>query len=327
MVTFIVIIVAYFKHRLGMTAAAFLLVIALAKPQLVVLIIPGILISIFRQRGAKTAILFCFLFLSAFLLLSVPSFIAEPGWVTDYIDSLRQNPTWLQTSLFSLLPLQFGAVGSVTWLLLAISIFIVNIFLWWNYSPERAVLWSLALTPLITPYIWSWDFVLMLPLFVAIIIEAKRRKTLFLLVGGYIIVWIGIVSLSMSGNVSNELFWWIPLYILALVLTAMWLEHRLRLWPDPRSILNRNATTVIKLGLSNKQNHGGRNGECNTDQDSLGVISGRTESGVYSRASKCASGNSVSMDKGYPATGYTGFHSTLSEREERTEAAKDTCLH
>lgn len=233
MVTFIVIIVAYFKHRLGMIAAAFLLVIALAKPQLVVLIIPGILISIFRQRGAKTAILFCFMFLSAFLLLSVPSFIAEPGWVTDYIDSLRQNPTWLQPSLFSLLPLQFGAVGSVTWLLLAISIFIVNIFLWWNYSPERAVLWSLALTPLITPYIWSWDFVLMLPLFVAIIIEAKRRKTLFLLVGGYIIVWIGIVSLSMSGNVSNELFWWIPLYILALVLTAMWLEHRLRLWPDP----------------------------------------------------------------------------------------------
>jgi hypothetical protein len=233
MVTFIVIIVAFFSHKLWLPVAALLLVIAMAKPQLVVLVIPGLLVGIFRLRGAKTALLFCLLMFGAFLLLSVPVFIAEPGWLTDYFNSFQQNPTWLQPSLFSLLPLQFGTVGIVIWLLFAISIFVLNIFIWWNFPLERAVLWSLALTPLITPYIWSWDSVLMLPLFVAMIIEAKRRRTVILLVGGFIILWIGTVSLSMSGDVGNELFWWIPYFVLALILIAMWLEHRLSFWPEP----------------------------------------------------------------------------------------------
>ncbi len=223
---------AIFSRTLPIPAIALMIAISLAKPQLGVLVIPGILISIYRHRGASAALTLAALIALSIFILSIPLFIAEPQWAADFLAAIGKNPSYLQPSSFSLLPHQFGDFGFFLWLIFGLIVFVINIALWVRYPPERAIFWSLALTPLVTPYIWSWDFVLVLPLFVDSLIKARYRRTRLFLVGGYLLFWLSSVALATSGDIGNDQFWWIPYILWALILVGMRLEDRLRFNPQ-----------------------------------------------------------------------------------------------
>ncbi|GMQ77909.1 MAG: hypothetical protein BMS9Abin02_0400 [Anaerolineae bacterium] len=226
-------VAAIYSQTLPIPAIALMIAITLAKPQLGVLVIPGIILSIYRHRGARAAVALTLLTALSIFVLSIPLFIAEPQWVADFLAAIGKNPAYLQPSSYSLLPHQFGDFGFLLWLIFGLIVFVINLSLWWRHPPERAILWSLALTPLVTPYTWSWDFVLVLPLFIDMLIKAHYRRTRLFLVGGYLLFWFSAVALAMSGDIGNDQFWWIPYILWALILLAMGLEERLRLKPQP----------------------------------------------------------------------------------------------
>ncbi|NJL34806.1 MAG: hypothetical protein HC893_14345 [Chloroflexaceae bacterium] len=143
---------------------ALMLVLMLTKPQLSILVLPGFCLAYYRLHGMRQTVSLLGTAAGWGLLLCVPLFLAAAKWPQDFIHQLQNNPDWKQPSTFDMMRIQFGQTGIALWGLIALIGFGLNLRWWWQLPAHDAVLWSLALTPLITPYIWSWDFVLLLPL-------------------------------------------------------------------------------------------------------------------------------------------------------------------
>ena len=92
--------------------------------------------------------------------------------------------------------------------------------MWLRIDPHEAIFWSLALTPLVTPYVWSWDFVMMLPLFAKTVMAVGNKLALILLGLGYLLCWYLMFRINSSDNFSNHLFWWVPWLLLATIIGA-----------------------------------------------------------------------------------------------------------
>ncbi len=193
--------------------AAILTLIALSKPQLGLLMLPGLLIATLRQHGLPATVRLIGYFGAGLAILLIPLFLADFGWLTDFIEMQQGNPSWRQPSLFYILTSSFGNFGLALWALLALSIFGLNGWLWYTQAPHKAVLWSLALTLLISPYIWTWDFILLLPL----VTEAVFRQGWLsrLTIGGFLVTWGGI--LLIGRNFGDPLYWWIPWLMVSLI--------------------------------------------------------------------------------------------------------------
>jgi hypothetical protein len=88
--------------------------------------------------------------------------------------------------------------------------------LWKNNTPQIAALWTLAITVLVTPYVWSWDFVLILPLLVYVLSRVNWNGW-FLLLVGYVLIWGGIAVIQLSDNFHNSRFWWVPVSYIGLL--------------------------------------------------------------------------------------------------------------
>jgi hypothetical protein len=219
--TFIYLVVVLFKDRLGLVISALLVVLALAKPQLGILAVPGIFIMTYRQGGWRDTAKFAGVLIFWIFLLTIPLFVGFPGWLTDFWSSMRQNPSnWLQPSLYTLLPIWLGTIGYLFWGVLVLSLVGLNIWMWLRIDPQEAIFWSLALTPLVTPYVWSWDFVMVLPLFAKTMMAVSSKLALILLGLGYLLCWFLMFRINSSDNFSNYLFWWVPWLLLATIIGA-----------------------------------------------------------------------------------------------------------
>lgn len=197
--------------------------LALAKPHLGILAVMGLTIMSYRLEKERGAAQFLLAILGWSVLLLLPLFLLYPGWIPDFILSLRQNPGWLQPSLLSLLPMWLGWIGWLIWVLLLGLAVTVNGWLWWRQPGLVAMCWSLALTPLVSPYIWSWDFVLMLPLFVWGIFHWRRRATRGLLLVAYLVNWVLMMSVVLGTDGSDHRFWWGSwLLVAVMVILAGW---------------------------------------------------------------------------------------------------------
>ncbi len=205
-------------QRLLRWSGAFLLAVAFAKPQLLVFLLPGLLLALYAQVGLRGLFRAALLAALAALLLTIPLFIAAPSWPLDFVRSLGENPDWLQPSLLNILRFYLGPSALFLWAPLFAGFFALNLWIWRRLPPHIAVLWSMALTPLVTPYVWSWDFVLILPLFGYIALQSQNRRTLALLFGGYAICWAAAIAVTFSApKVSNHLYWWIPWAMMGVV--------------------------------------------------------------------------------------------------------------
>lgn len=199
---------------------AFLLTIALAKPQLAVLVLPGFLYAMYTTQGIRPLTQFLGQLAAVTVVLTIPLFIAYPNWLADFVIELQQNPTWDHPSSLRALTVLVPTFGLILWLILAATVFAINLRLWARLPRQEVVLWSLALTPLVSPYVWSWDFVLLLPLFIASLFQIKKVGALVFLLLGYIGCWVLIVNLALSGDVSNFHYWWVPWLLGGIIVVA-----------------------------------------------------------------------------------------------------------
>ncbi len=197
--------------------SAFLLVLGMTKPQIGIFILFGVSIYQFRTGGFNGLVSYGLKAFLAALTLTLPLFIAEPKWIPDFIVSLQSNtPEWTHPSILSQLEIWIGGWAYLVWGSFLISMLWFITRLWQNNTPQIAALWTLAITVLVTPYVWSWDFVLILPLMVYVLSRANWKGWLLLLIG-YVLIWGGIAVIQLSDNFHNSRFWWVPVSYIGLL--------------------------------------------------------------------------------------------------------------
>ncbi|MGC8856854.1 MAG: glycosyltransferase family 87 protein [Anaerolineae bacterium] len=197
--------------------AAFCLAMALTKPQLGLFAAIGLGIFYFQRNAWQGVFAFYAKTFFSAVLLSLPLFLVSPDWPATWLANLRANPSsWAQPSLFLL--------ASGTWKIWSIFIaffsgLILCILIWQKQAPLAAMEWMLAITPIFAPYIWSWDFVLLLPLWISTFAKTNTRNKIILFFA-YLLGWAGMFSSQIYGNGNNQFFWWAPLWFMG-ILTLM----------------------------------------------------------------------------------------------------------
>jgi hypothetical protein len=206
---------------------AFFYLLALAKPQLAVVCLPSLIgYWLFVKRDpvgvAKFALSACF----SFLALTLPLWLAYPKWYVDFISNLSANPSWAHPSIFFQLRSALGTTGVVLWSVLFLSALAISLFLWRQKGPSYAVPWSLALTTLVSPYIWSWDFTLLLPLLIDTAVRIKGRLGRVVLLGFHLLaIVLTIFSLSNPRSSGDDSLWWFPVLMLTGVISSLLLSR------------------------------------------------------------------------------------------------------
>jgi len=85
-----------------------------------------------------------------------------------------------------------------------------------------ALLWSLALTPLFSPIVWSWDFCLAYPLVLAAVMAARPHWRTWLMVGLLLSCVAGLLALRLAGVYDDQYSIW----VVPITLAAVWLGSR-----------------------------------------------------------------------------------------------------
>ena len=220
------LIVICFDEILPLWASGFLLAFTLTKPQLGVIFIPAYMFYVLRSRGWRSVLgLGCWIFLGG-LFYSLPVMLTNTNWFEDFVANLKSNPVWEQPSIFIVLPSLLNEFGQ----LLRYSFLLVGLILalyWVARSGSKGVfLWILALTAVFSPYIFSWDFVMLYPLMIHTMFQIKRVFVDTLLFGGYFLIIIGFISLKLAGKINDVYFWWVPWSLLAVTFLSQWLTEK-----------------------------------------------------------------------------------------------------
>jgi len=227
-VCLLMLILSKFRNQLNPIVAGFLLSIAFTKPQLVVLFLPAFLVIYFREQGKKRLIQ---LVLSTILwgaLLCLPLFIAHPDWFKSFFSNLYTNPLWAYPTFYYFLVLLFGFRGLVVGLAglyLAIGVCIAA-FLSFKINKFEALLWSMALTPVFSPVIWSNDFVLMYPLFLLLFFDQRSSYSSWVTIGGYTLCTILVIFVKNLGYIDDHYSMWVPLFLSAVNALAYTVRNR-----------------------------------------------------------------------------------------------------
>lgn len=213
--TFCWVVAVYFWEKNQRWASAFLIALALTKPHLGFLALPGLAYRDYRQSGLRVVFSFWVKILFACLLMCVPLFAAYPNWIPDAITSMSSNPPWSYPSLYILFERLLGNWGHLLWGLTTLIVLGINFWLWKKLPLQAAVYWSLALAPLVTPYIGSWDFVILFPLLILTYVDAGWKGKVFIWIA-YGMAWYGMAQVQMQAVSHNHYFWWVPLWFIGI---------------------------------------------------------------------------------------------------------------
>lgn len=197
-----------------------LVALATAKPQLIILPVFGFLIVYFNRHGRDGTVRFLASIALWCVLMTLPLWLLYADWIPGFRMAMGSNPAWHQPSAFVLLPYHFGIVGLGVYIVLAGVVFMANWRIWHALPPTRAVAWSLALNLLITPYAWSWDFVLLVPLVVQTLFSLRTWPLRLIFIVGCGISLYLMIALRLSANVNDWLFWWMPWLLMAIIAGA-----------------------------------------------------------------------------------------------------------
>ncbi len=197
---------------------------ALTKPQLCFIVIPSVFIWLMIKRRWRYSLKILALLVIFIFVSTIPLWLADLNWVKDFVRSFLSNARWLQPALFTQLQIQFGKPGLILWSVVAISCIAISTTLWNRLNPQRAVLWGLALTTIAAPYIWSWDFTLLLPLF----IDTAARLTKIYARLILILTWLTCFFFSIWSRqfeASDHRLWWLPFTMLFGIIVSLQVDH------------------------------------------------------------------------------------------------------
>lgn len=216
---------AHFAGKRMDWLSAFFLALGITKPQISVLAVLGIGYFYFDRFGYREAIKYSLKVLAMILLMSLPLFAASPAWMVDWLENMQKNPPWLHPSIYLVLIQLAGNTGIILWGYLVLVITAVSIFLWKKFQAEYAIYWSLGLTVIVSPYVWSWDFVLLLPIITSTFSQTGWSKKVFVF-SAYCIGWLGMVALQLQENASNQSLWWVPFWYVGIALIILILDFK-----------------------------------------------------------------------------------------------------
>ncbi len=212
-VTLCLVLAVHLAQRDRHWLSAFFVAVAVSKPHLALLTALGL--SFYYYQNAKLKGMFSFWgrILVISLALCIPLFAAYPNWIPDALHAMTQNPIWSYPSLFVLFQRYFDRWGYLLWIFTSIFTIWINHSIWKKLSPVNAVYWSLALAPLVSPYVGSWDFVILLPLLTCTFAAIDwKRKVIFVIF--YILAWYQMAQIQALEVSHNHYFWWVPLWFL-----------------------------------------------------------------------------------------------------------------
>ena len=198
------------------------LAIALAKPQLGVLVFPGLLVGIYHRRGVGEAAKLMLSTAGWVALLIIPVTLLDPGWLQGFLNITLGNikVLWDLPTLLVQLRIWMGTIGIVLWALIFLVCLGFTLWLWLYRDAKLALLWSLALTPIATPYCSSWDFMLMMPLLLWLLIHLQSRLARTALLMGALLVDILQVAMRWHTSLPDGRNWWVPVTLLAVFILA-----------------------------------------------------------------------------------------------------------
>ncbi|MBI9043624.1 MAG: DUF2029 domain-containing protein [Anaerolineaceae bacterium] len=225
------LLVIRFNKRLPDWVIGLLLAFSLIKPQLSVFFIPAYYFNVWQTKNWQSLLKLVGWTFAGVLLTLLPVMLLFPNWLPDFLTNLSNNPNWAHPSIFNRLIMGTGG-QMLKWLIfgggLAISLIIVAHSYNGNQNRdsiesmkkvEQAFLWVIALPPLFSPYIWSWDFVLLYPIIVAQLFKKQQKlKTTLVFLGYYILLGVYMAQ-KLNGQISELQYWWIP-WVLVLLIGA-----------------------------------------------------------------------------------------------------------
>ncbi len=227
-ISLLFLILSLYRKQLSPFFTGLLLSLCFTKPQIAVLFLPAFLVVYFTEQGKER---FLRMFLSTILwgvIFFIPLFIAYPNWIPTFISNLQTNPLWAYPSLYYLLVLTLGFDTPVfvlagLYLLIGIG---VAVFLTYKLEKFEALLWSMALTPLFSPVIWSNDFVLMYPLLLLVVFDERSKRGSWVAIVGYIACAILIISMKNSGYIDDHYVVWVPVFLNAILALSYQIRRR-----------------------------------------------------------------------------------------------------
>ena len=211
------ILAVYFFEKDRHWMSALCIALALSKPHLGFLAILGLSYHDYQNGGLRTMYSSWARIFAMCLILCIPLFVAYPNWIPDAIISMGENPPWSYPSLYILFERFFGVWGYVIWGFTTLIVIGANFWLWKKLPMKNAVYWSLALAPLATPYVGSWDFVVLFPLLILTYVNVNWKRKVFLW-AAYCIAWFGMARVQMLEVSHNHYFWWVPLWFIGTVI-------------------------------------------------------------------------------------------------------------
>jgi hypothetical protein len=207
-------------------AVALALVLSATKPQVVLLLGVGVVAWVLRTHGLFGVVRLALWGICWAALLIAPLFALFPTWIDGLVWAFERNPGWLHPSSLVLLRQWMGDTGVIVWGALFTAAVVVTVMLWLRVQPTLAVIWTMALTLLVTPYVWSYDFVLLLPLMAFTLFQVQHVVSRLLWVVGYGLIWWQFFDLRLNSTNSDEIYWWVPWAMFAMV-GACWLVDAL----------------------------------------------------------------------------------------------------
>lgn len=216
------VLAVYFLEKNRQWISAFFIALALSKPHLGFLAILGLSYYFFQHMGIRSMILFWVRIFLMCILFCVPLFVAYPNWIPDAIHSMNSNPPWSYPSLYILFQRYFDILGMVMWGIVVLIIIGINFRLWKKHPLRISTYWSLALALLATPYLGSWDFVILFPLLITTYININWKQKVFFWIA-FCIAWLGMARIQMLAESHNHYFWWVPLWFITVaVIITNW---------------------------------------------------------------------------------------------------------
>ncbi len=191
-------------------AVALALVLSATKPQVVLLLGVGVAVWVLRTHGLLGIVRLVMWGIGWAALLVAPLFVLFPAWIEGMLWAFERNPGWLHPSSLVILRQWIGDAGVIVWGVMLAAAVVITAMLWLRIRPTLAVIWTMALTLLVTPYMWSYDFVLLLPMMTFTLFQVQRLLARLLWVVVYGLIWWQFFSLRLNSSNSDEIYWWVP---------------------------------------------------------------------------------------------------------------------
>jgi len=218
-VSVILFVVSVYHQKMNPGLIGFLLAISLVKPQLIVLFFPVLITVLYRDGGVRKVIKVLSFTVFWFFISTIPLFILSPGWIRDFIQNLLDNPGWAYPTFYTI----FRTILPSDTLPMILAVFLlfigigITITISYRLEKKEGLLWSMALTPVFSPVVWSWDFVLIYPLLLFLVFNRKNLRTSNIVLIGFFICLFAYITMVQLGYVNDRFGFWVPIFLCAVM--------------------------------------------------------------------------------------------------------------